>query len=390
MSKKVVFFVLIFFNSFLQNTFGQLVVENGQVFTITEGAILTVGSNIVNKGAFINNGTVNLQGDWQNLNIYNAGIGTLKLTGSQQNLYNNAQPIYKLILNNQSTLLESDLEIENEIAFTSGIMSPAGNIQLRVLDNAKVTGGSDFSFYQGRFFQSGTGYKFFPIGVNGTYSPLELLEVTGINPVLAAEVNEGNFNFTPGNRMRSISNVRVWRLQNISGNYQGSPVTLKLHEDENFEELIGVVVSESDGLDLGFNSLGQGLVIGDINDGVITSRDISRKEYLALGITNEFSLEGEVLVPSAFAPNGSNPADHRLRIFAKNINEENFILRIYNKWGVIVYETSNAYDAIEVGWDGSNYRSGNNEVFGVYRYVVQGKFNSGKSFEKTGSITLFR
>jgi gliding motility-associated-like protein len=55
---------------------------------------------------------------------------------------------------------------------------------------------------------------------------------------------------------------------------------------------------------------------------------------------------------------------------------------IYNRQGVQVFKS----DRIEVGWDG--YYRGRLLPQDVYVYMVRGKYNSGKPFQRTGNVLL--
>jgi hypothetical protein len=389
------FFWLIFLiaSSLFTNSEAQILfVGNQQMISVGNSAIFTVNGDVQNNGLVINNGDFILNGNWQNLNTYNSGTGTFIAKGTSPiTIAHNNQSFYKLIINSTSNVfIDSDVDIENEIQFINGILLPNNNSKLLIFSDAKVTGGTANSFYSGKLFQVGTGYKFFPLGKNGIYRPIELLEISGINPEIGVEVFEGDFDFVPGEQIKSLVNNRVYQIEATSGTYLGTPLRVSFGSEDRFEDLLGIVVAESNALSNPYNSLGQSQTTGSSSDGTVTSFKISNKEFVTLGITNEFSLPGEILVPSAFAPKGSNPADHRLKIYAKNLKNSDFVFRIFNKWGALVYETTSVIEALEEGWDGINKQSGVEMTFGVYRYVLQARFEDGKKVDKTGSITLFR
>jgi len=58
--------------------------------------------------------------------------------------------------------------------------------------------------------------------------------------------------------------------------------------------------------------------------------------------------------------------------------------RIFNRWGEMVFETTD----IEKGWDGTF--SGTPQPFGVYVYQVSAETSTGKIIEKHGNTTLIR
>lgn len=58
--------------------------------------------------------------------------------------------------------------------------------------------------------------------------------------------------------------------------------------------------------------------------------------------------------------------------------------RIYNRWGVKLFETN----SISQGWDGTF--NGTPQPMGVYIYTVEAQSNTGTIFTKQGNVTLIR
>ncbi len=88
-----------------------------------------------------------------------------------------------------------------------------------------------------------------------------------------------------------------------------------------------------------------------------------------------------VKVPSAFSPNGDGTNDF-LRIFLQRI--QSFELKIFNRWGELVFETNNA----NLLWDGT-YKDEPQDI-GVFQYYIEGVSISGDRFFRSGTITLIR
>jgi gliding motility-associated-like protein len=85
-------------------------------------------------------------------------------------------------------------------------------------------------------------------------------------------------------------------------------------------------------------------------------------------------------VPNAFAPGGVNG---KFRLIKRGFATLRHF-RIYDRWGVVVFETSN----IEEGWDGT-YK-GVPQPLGVYVYDISAISSTGNAFSKTGNLTLLR
>lgn len=86
-------------------------------------------------------------------------------------------------------------------------------------------------------------------------------------------------------------------------------------------------------------------------------------------------------VPQAFSPNGDNNNDI---LFVKGYGIELMNLKVFNRYGELVFETSDQ----NIGWDGKF--KGRDENPGVFVWVLEYTFITGKSGVMSGNTTLFR
>ncbi len=87
-------------------------------------------------------------------------------------------------------------------------------------------------------------------------------------------------------------------------------------------------------------------------------------------------------LPNAFTPNGDGTNEFfKGTGFTRYISD--FELKIYNRWGELVFETED----IDESWDGINQRNGERALGGVYLYVVNLEGLNGKE-QLTGYVTL--
>jgi gliding motility-associated-like protein len=95
---------------------------------------------------------------------------------------------------------------------------------------------------------------------------------------------------------------------------------------------------------------------------------------------------GEFNPPSAFSPNGDGVNDTwKILGVAEGFD---FSLKIYNRWGQLIFESSDAGQMFEEGWDGTN-RNGKNVTIGTYYYVIQ--YSDGNKTKKAnGPVTVIR
>jgi gliding motility-associated-like protein len=94
------------------------------------------------------------------------------------------------------------------------------------------------------------------------------------------------------------------------------------------------------------------------------------------------TLYKDLFIPNSFTPNGDGLNDKfRIRVF-DNYKILRFV--IYNRWGSLVYSSTNATD----GWDGA-YK-GYQQQIGAYVYYLEMESNTGRKIVKQGTVQLLR
>lgn len=86
-------------------------------------------------------------------------------------------------------------------------------------------------------------------------------------------------------------------------------------------------------------------------------------------------------LPGGFTPNGDGVND---LLFVKGGPFEKMILRVYNNWGEIVWETTDQ----TVGWDGK--KNGVEQPVGVYVWTLVVDMYNNRQVKKNGDVTLIR
>jgi gliding motility-associated-like protein len=89
-----------------------------------------------------------------------------------------------------------------------------------------------------------------------------------------------------------------------------------------------------------------------------------------------------IYIPNAFTPDGDevNPV---FKTYGTGIQELIF-LRIYNRWGELVFETAD----LSKGWDGTH--RGKLQEPGVYVYYLEAICTTGQTISKQGNVSLIR
>ena len=86
-------------------------------------------------------------------------------------------------------------------------------------------------------------------------------------------------------------------------------------------------------------------------------------------------------VPTAFSPNGDYENDV---LFVKGEGLASMYFAIYNRYGELIFETSDQ----NIGWDGTYLNRPQNP--GVFTWILQYEFLTGKRGKQKGNTTLFR
>lgn len=122
----------------------------------------------------------------------------------------------------------------------------------------------------------------------------------------------------------------------------------------------------------------------NLSQGTYTVRIVdanSCETSLSIDVIERFP---RIFIPNAFSPNSDGTNDEFKPVADCSIN---FSMQIYNKWGSVVFSTTD----VNTGWDGSF--KGQNAPDGKYSYVIfyAGSLN-GVAFEETfrGSVKLIR
>ena len=97
---------------------------------------------------------------------------------------------------------------------------------------------------------------------------------------------------------------------------------------------------------------------------------------------NVFKTGPDIFVPSGFTPNGDGRNDV-IRPILVGIKQLNYF-RIYNRWGQLVFSTTQSGK----GWDGRI--SGQEQRTDNFVYIVQGIDYTGRIVAKKGNVMLIR
>lgn len=349
------------------------------------GMEMSTNGNLINTGFFQNNGSFSLKGDWLNESIYQ-GTGLIVLEGADQLIANNNQPIEEVSIGGGGVkMIKGKLTINKKINFNDGVILVNDTDTLSMGIKCTSEGASTTSYVNGALTAMGTGYKFFPVGKNGKYHPVELLEIKGINPTIEIEVAEA----LPTIRTTSPAIIQqdiYWTRKTLSGTFENSPITLGYNfltpvsqprlviaEGQQFGEEFALLSN------LTFTATGAITMIG--------SREVIKKNIFAVG-------ESPIDPPPAYylsttlSPNATNADNRTIKLFGGNLTPIDFYFQVFNRWGLLIFETQSYTDMTTTGWDGR--QNGNVLPSGIYPFSIKYIDTSPKAMQQTGFVTIIQ
>ncbi|HMG88889.1 MAG TPA: gliding motility-associated C-terminal domain-containing protein [Chryseolinea sp.] len=356
-------------------------------FFIPAGLELHLDGDFVNEGFIQNQGSFFISGNWKNTNVYQ-GTGRVTLNGDlDQTFFNSKNAVYHLEINGGGEKFISDrLPISSRLDLTLGIVNVSDVDTLLIANGASITGGSTSSFVNGALTHQGVGYKFFPIGINGGYYPLELLNASGINPTIEVEVFESAQPLAVPQSVTVFSN-KYWQRKTISGTFLGSPLSIGYTIPDNYTNRHVIDILQSDALDNDFSILGNTRV--EYNDPIpmVISDNAATSNVFILGESiPPDGIPGQFYLSTTLSPAASEADNRYARIFGNQLVEKDFQFRVFNRWGLMVYETASLGGMISVGWDGKH--KGDYLPSGAYPFIMKAVTKAGEVIEKKGVLSI--
>lgn len=363
-------------------------IHNQSNLYVGNGVELHVGGSVANTGFIQNQGEFFVVGDWINSNVYQ-GLGRLTLNGNTtQRLDNNGNSLYSLKVSSAGPVnLQDNLTIDNRLELLQGIVRVSAPYSIALANIATVAGGSSTSFIEGPMISRGTGYKFMPIGKNGAYYPLEMLDVTGIDPVVQVEAFTDMSVYRLEGYGRILSSV-YWKQTTLSGTYSGSPMTIGYNLPDNADAGLDIFQSRNES-EL-FSPVGNTTASYESEfDKVTTANPVNETLFLIGSRINAAPGEASFYFPTSLSPEAANPDNRSVRVFGEQLADDGFLFVVYNRWGQQVFESRSLEEMSTKGWSGQQH-AGGTLASGAYPYLLKGKRKSGEVLEQKGLISILR
>lgn len=367
-------------------TYGQSLTNQTNIF-IPAGLDVYLDGDFVNEGFIQNQGNFFVSGNWNNTNVYQ-GTGTVVLDGMlSQRFFNNRNAVHHFVIDGAGPKTVIGLvPVTNQLDLSLGIVNVSNTDTLLLEENSTVTGGSTESYIDGALTYAGTGLKFFPVGKNGSYYPVELLNISGIDPVTEIEVFDDISHINLPSSVTRFSNV-YWQRKVISGTFSNSPVSLGYVIPDNYTSRHAIDIFQADVPDSEFTALGDiSVEYGTEIDKVITQNAADGKIYVLGESIPVDGIPGEFYLSTSLSPKAANADNQFVRVFGNRLVDTGFQFHVYNRWGLLVFETTSLANMTTKGWDGRH--KGEYLPSGSYPFVLKATTINGEIIERKGMISI--
>jgi hypothetical protein len=348
-----------------------------------DGTSIFVDGEVNNAGLLVNDGLVAFTNDWESTGTYR-GKGSLEANGtSTQKISHHHQKVNSLIMNGWgSKFIKGEINVTDEFHLKKGIVRVSDKDLLSLKDGVLIFGGSLESHVEGAITAEGSGYKFFPLGKNGIYAPIEFLDVKGESAKYSVEVFEDAPVITVDNTI--VKDGLYWQRTDREGDFGGSAVALQF-DPSHFADVNKIILVAGTDWANPFMPI-KDLIHSEEQNQISTPTDVTAT-ILMLGEVSENWVEADFYLSTALSPNANNPDNQKIKIFGERLDDEHFRFEVFNRWGATVYENSSRENMSSNGWDGRS-RTGEYLVSGVYPYRLTAYDKTGKKFEKKGVISI--
>ncbi len=325
--------------------FGQTAFQNSGNIQIHQDGEIGFHINLVNNGTF--NQNLGLAG------FYNTN-NSLSISGTQTPRFFDIEVD---VVNH--LFLDINTEAINSVAYISGdIITPRNNpnISLDYLDNAFYILEGDLKNTDGYASYNSNLEFIFPIGNDNKLRPLITTNNTPNTIVKAAYFNEDpntpsvfTTNFLTTSFESIINSISIIEFWDFDGP-DNSLVTLTWDNDSDISSLVSDLQSLRvvgwHIIDQEWKNLGNSNFTGNFNQGTIDSFIFNPSDYEVLTFGSLVTID-DLEVFNLFSPNDDGAND---TFVIRGIESFNNILKIYNRWGNIVFEAKNYQN----DWDGTS------------------------------------
>ncbi len=198
------------------------VVSSTNIF-ISDGALVSFGTDVVNNGDLTNNGKMHLKGDLKN-NAKLVSKGQVVVDGNSPQTFGGTQAIeFSNVSIHNDVNFQNIVRIDNKLILNNGIVNAISPIEMS--ENSTQSGASDFSHVTGKMRKNGNTSFNFPLGDGMSLKSFEAVNSKG--GTIEAEYVSRNPMDVSSNldyNIEEINQTEYWSLK--SSNSNGVDVSL--------------------------------------------------------------------------------------------------------------------------------------------------------------------
>ncbi len=389
----------------------------GMLYVSPDAILLSIG-NFDNRptGKIVNDGTLYLHSNLNNDGLFSF-TGKLKTSYTvfggrdkkvQQIGGSQSIEVYDVLFDSPSSDNAMDLSNQMRVSgtanFYNGVLKIEDKEGISLIFNrgSEAINMSNDSYAEGMVTKVGNDRFVFPVGQKGYYSYVEISAPKSvfarIQSTYLSENSDSDFPHSSKEALiQKINNQEYWKIETTTNNTEHIVLSLGWNQ-----ETIDGTFIENGGAGLGIVRwdkddnlwLYEGGVVDLINKTVTIPALISKFGVFAIGkIRTDLVLKEDVVVYNAVSPNGDGDNNY-LRI--ENIERfPNNSVSIFNRWGTLVYKTTNygASGNVFRGVSDGRGTSNKNENLptGTYYYILEYEVNSqngSDNIKKAGYLHL--
>ena len=357
-------------------TLGAQPIVNYTSLHIESDVELFVPDQLINRGILQNEGLMRLGGNWINESTYH-GNGELALFGSQVKQFdNNDQVVNMLTIHVGGTVnIVDNLTISGSLNLYEGLVLLEDGKKILLEENASIVGGDVDSYIIGQLHQSGNGYRHYPIGTLLGYAPVEVWQSSGTNTPLGVAVTDNPlFDDSEIDFSYESVDTHIWAVfsdSSASGSFE-----------INLPQVTapGRVITKST----------ESWILQEPLEAGAVAAKLSLTDQQVRAILINPVRDGKLYVSTTLMPSASNEVNKCIFVYGGGLKEDEFSFRIFNRWGLSVFESASAEEMRNKGWNGVDKKSGKSVEPGAYPYQLRAINAVGETVKISGIINVVR
>lgn len=191
---------------------------NSTDFYVSEGAVVSFNTDVVNEGKITNNGKVHFQKNVENLSTISS-TGTTVFDGNgPQVLRSKSELSFSQLLLDNDVKLETPVRVNQSVSFRRGVLETSLLNPLVFSANAKHSGASDFSHVRGVVKKEGSEAFEFPLGDGTNFRSFDVAQSSEIQVLSASYLYKSPLNISGqvSENLETINENEYWSLKSES------------------------------------------------------------------------------------------------------------------------------------------------------------------------------